>query len=63
MSPPEESNIARTAGRPAQAAAAERVRLAPAEHCDACGSEMRPMGHCKYQCLTCGFLLTCHDLF
>ncbi len=30
--------------------------------CDACGSEMKPMGHCKYWCLTCGFLRTCNDV-
>lgn len=30
--------------------------------CDACGSEMKPMGHCKYWCLQCGFLRTCNDV-
>lgn len=30
--------------------------------CDACGSEMKPMGHCKYWCLKCGFLRTCNDV-
>ena len=30
--------------------------------CDACGSEMKPMGHCKYWCLICGFLRTCNDV-
>ena len=29
--------------------------------CDACGAKMRIMGHCKYWCLTCGFLRTCMD--
>lgn len=29
--------------------------------CDACGSPMKPMGHCKYWCLRCGFLRTCND--
>jgi hypothetical protein len=40
-----------------------RARMAPRETCDLCGSEMRPMGHCKYQCMACGFMLTCHDRF
>lgn len=30
--------------------------------CDACGSPMKPMGHCKYWCLKCGFLRTCNDV-
>jgi hypothetical protein len=30
--------------------------------CDACGSPMKPMGHCKYWCLRCGFLRTCNDV-
>ena len=30
--------------------------------CDACGSAMKPMGHCKYVCLRCGFLRTCNDV-
>lgn len=29
--------------------------------CDACGSTMQPMGHCKYLCRRCGFLRTCID--
>jgi hypothetical protein len=29
--------------------------------CDACGAAMKPMGHCKYWCLRCGFLRTCND--
>jgi hypothetical protein len=29
--------------------------------CDACGAPMKPMGHCKYWCLACGFLRTCND--
>lgn len=29
--------------------------------CDACGSEMQFMGHCKYWCRSCGFLRTCTD--
>lgn len=29
--------------------------------CDACGSNMQPMGHCKYLCRRCGFLRTCID--
>jgi len=33
-----------------------------AVHCDACGSPMKPMGHCKYWCLRCGFLRTCNDV-
>ena len=31
--------------------------------CDACGAPMKPMGHCKYWCLRCGFLRTCNDVF
>jgi hypothetical protein len=30
--------------------------------CDACGAAMKPMGHCKYWCLSCGFLRTCNDV-
>jgi hypothetical protein len=33
-----------------------------ATRCDACGSPMKPMGHCKYWCLQCGFLRTCNDV-
>jgi hypothetical protein len=33
-----------------------------ATRCDACGSQMKPMGHCKYWCLRCGFLRTCNDV-
>ena len=40
----------------------EQVRLADTVACDACGSPMRPMGHCKYWCLACGFLRTCNDV-
>ena len=29
--------------------------------CDVCGAAMKPMGHCKYWCLRCGFLRTCND--
>lgn len=29
--------------------------------CDACGTNMQPMGHCKYLCRQCGFLRTCMD--
>ncbi|MGO9061892.1 MAG: hypothetical protein ACLQU2_31655 [Candidatus Binataceae bacterium] len=43
-------------------AAGKHVRAVAAQYCDACGSEMRPMGHCKYWCLVCGFLRTCNDL-
>lgn len=32
------------------------------ETCDACGAPMKPMGHCKYWCLRCGFLRTCNDV-
>jgi hypothetical protein len=30
--------------------------------CDACCAPMRPMGHCKYWCLRCGFMRTCNDV-
>jgi hypothetical protein len=30
--------------------------------CDACGAPMKPMGHCKYWCMRCGFLRTCNDV-
>ncbi|HZR79491.1 MAG TPA: hypothetical protein VFD92_00215 [Candidatus Binatia bacterium] len=29
--------------------------------CDACGSPMIAMGHCKWLCRRCGFLRTCID--
>jgi hypothetical protein len=35
---------------------------AQAVACDACGAPMRPMGHCKYWCLRCGFMRTCNDV-
>jgi hypothetical protein len=43
-----------------------RVQVAPpprvpATLCDACGSGMQPMGHCKWLCRRCGFLRTCID--
>ncbi len=41
---------------------AESCALEPgAVACDACGAAMKPMGHCKYWCLRCGFLRTCND--
>jgi hypothetical protein len=41
----------------------EHERNAPdAACCDACGAPMKPMGHCKYWCLRCGFLRTCNDV-
>ena len=41
---------------------ADRCALEPdAVACDACGAAMKPMGHCKYWCLRCGFLRTCND--
>jgi len=30
--------------------------------CEVCSAPMKPMGHCKYWCLSCGFLRTCNDL-
>ncbi len=36
-------------------------RSADGPGCDACGSNMQPMGHCKYLCRRCGFLRTCID--
>jgi hypothetical protein len=41
---------------------AEADRTPAAARCDACGEAMKPMGHCKYWCLKCGFLRTCNDL-
>ncbi|MGC1678910.1 MAG: hypothetical protein WA740_15390 [Candidatus Binataceae bacterium] len=41
---------------------ADNCALEPgAVACDACGGAMKPMGHCKYWCLRCGFLRTCND--
>lgn len=37
------------------------ARPAEGPGCDACGSTMQPMGHCKYLCRRCGFLRTCID--
>ena len=40
----------------------ERPRRAPEwTRCDACGSGMQSMGHCKWLCRSCGFLRTCID--
>lgn len=36
--------------------------LSAQARCDACGAPMKPMGHCKYWCLVCGFLRTCNDV-
>lgn len=49
--------------------AARRVPSAPAEvrrepdwlECDACGSPLQTLGHCKYLCRRCGFMRTCMD--
>ena len=40
----------------------ESARDAGVARCDACGEPMKPMGHCKYWCLKCGFLRTCNDV-
>lgn len=29
--------------------------------CDACGSALQTLGHCKYLCRQCGFMRTCMD--
>jgi len=29
--------------------------------CDACGSPLQVLGHCKYLCRCCGFMRTCMD--
>lgn len=46
-------------GAPPACAAADE--LSEEVRCDACGAPMKPMGHCKYWCLACGFLRTCND--
>ena len=33
----------------------------PLDACDACGEPMKYQGHCKWRCLSCGFLRTCQD--
>ena len=38
-----------------------RGRHMDGPECDACGSAMQSMGHCKYLCRLCGFLRTCMD--
>lgn len=42
--------------------AASRDLATNIERCDACGTPMKPMGHCKYWCLSCGFQRTCNDV-
>ncbi|MDG2308840.1 MAG: hypothetical protein P8R42_30020 [Candidatus Binatia bacterium] len=37
------------------------VRAADGPGCDACGTNMQPLGHCKYLCRMCGFMRTCID--
>lgn len=54
----EEETIDLRTGRPPQ----NREVRGAGPPCDACGSEMKPMGHCKYWCLKCGFLRTCNDV-
>lgn len=52
------------AGRsePGRVPATDSVRRAPlVTECDACGSGMQSMGHCKWLCRRCGFLRTCID--
>jgi hypothetical protein len=34
----------------------------PARYCPTCGSEMRE-SHCKLNCETCGFFLSCSDFY
>jgi len=47
----------------AEAETTETRALEPdAIACDACGAAMKPMGHCKYWCLRCGFMRTCNDV-
>jgi len=48
--------------RESQSDRIENLSEAAATYCDACGSPMKPMGHCKYWCLRCGFLRTCNDV-
>ncbi|MBU6282727.1 hypothetical protein KGQ64_10840 [bacterium] len=44
------------------ASAAPEVRREPDWlECDACGSPLQTLGHCKYLCRTCGFMRTCMD--
>ena len=46
-----------------QGGSAEACAIEPGSvPCDACGAAMKPMGHCKYWCLRCGFLRTCNDV-
>ncbi|MGH7779694.1 MAG: hypothetical protein ACREQR_07690 [Candidatus Binataceae bacterium] len=51
-----------SSGRTSDQDDADSCALDPnAVACDACGAAMKPMGHCKYWCLRCGFLRTCND--
>ncbi len=47
-----------SSGKSSDVCAVDRGTVA----CDACGAPMKPMGHCKYWCLRCGFLRTCNDV-
>jgi hypothetical protein len=61
----ERQNAAGRAAVESRAAASGGSARAPATDtlaCDACGTPMKPMGHCKYWCLACGFLRTCNDV-
>ncbi|MEW6273421.1 MAG: hypothetical protein AB1689_29425 [Thermodesulfobacteriota bacterium] len=43
------------------AASGARGRVPEWTRCDACGTAMQSLGHCKWLCRTCGFLRTCID--
>lgn len=40
---------------------AATARVPSWTRCDACGTPMQSMGHCKWLCRQCGFLRTCMD--
>jgi len=49
-------------GRGAAAGRSPAAGRAPEwTRCDACGTGMQSLGHCKWLCRRCGFLRTCID--
>jgi hypothetical protein len=49
------------ASRRTPAVATETRREPDWLECDACGSPLQTLGHCKYLCRRCGFMRTCID--
>ncbi|MFM7144563.1 MAG: hypothetical protein ACKO2K_21880 [Alphaproteobacteria bacterium] len=54
-------SLAARRATPSAGTAAEARREPDWLECDACGSPLQTLGHCKYLCRLCGFMRTCMD--